>query len=1064
MLAKIHRSKERNNKMEETKAHAQEEAKIKILKRKQKLQQQRWLGACLVLLSTYDPKSKRVQEFSINSCLALLCSLDGCSITTVEGIGSTKTGFHAIQQRIAGFHGSQCSFCTLGYRPIVDTCKSFAGDVDVEDLGINTFWASSKDANANLLPTYVREADPAFPTFLRDELDMKENLATVHDSNCAYDNLHTPMLALPLHVKLRDASVLEDERLWIQARSLKEAFQAWLCHHENGCVKLVVGNTSAGYYKDQNPRVFIDISLVPELLTLQEASGTLKVGSAITIEELILTLESIGMNNENSNKSVIRGLVSHLRKLGNPHVRHRASVGGNLIMAQQFSFDSDLAPLLLAVGSSLQLVDSGMNRSTQSLEEFLQRGSLESGWLLECIDIPLWSKEMDDTVSYANGSTRAVSSVGSDNDVIAEWWFDSYRAAPRSLGNSLAYINAAFLDKVSDTGSRHEINGMRLAFGAFGQGHAIREHKVEGFLQGSPVNESVLLEATAILKNELMRFVKGTKLSDYKSSVAVSFLFDFFSSYLQAKVPSVLNTETAGECKGIGPFIRNQNERIDSPYLGENSMHKKDSFSITGRQIVPGGRNVGALFDCFSLPENLFATDHVEYVGHPLGVMVADSPQHAKEAAAKVKVEYEVKSSPILCVEEAEAINSYFPSSFSPLKFSVGDIETEFLKADHKIMDGEVRSGSQYFFYMETQTALAVPDEDNCLVVDSSSQSPSIVQASVSACLGIPHHNVRAITRRVGGGFGGKAFRNIVVASACALAAHKLHHPVRMYLDRKTHMVMMCGRHPVKALYSVSFRHDGKVTGLQAKISIDGGWSQDFTYDTRAYCICARVRHEASSLKIFHHDLKIACKDDFDLLTIWNMMLKRVVAKERDIDSFNTSNRWLKRGLSVLPCVYKVHRSPRPARASIFKDGSVVVEVGGIEIGQGLWAKVKQATINGLSQLCGSSKEGLESLNIRIVQADSTSLPHGGLTSSSTTSEGSCEAVMKACQLLVERLMPLKLLKEKDVAGNLSWIDLITLSNASKVDLSAQVHWFPEQSVFAYLTYRVAATEESPEL
>lgn len=75
----------------------------------------------------------------------------------------------------------------------------------------------------------------------------------------------------------------------------------------------------------------------------------------------------------------------------------------------------------------------------------------------------------------------------------------------------------------------------------------------------------------------------------------------------------------------------------------------------------------------------------------------------------------------------------------------------------------QVRTGSQYYFYMETQTALAIPDEDNCMVIYNSSQNPEYLQQCISTCLGIPHHNVRAITRRVGGGFGGKASRNVTV-------------------------------------------------------------------------------------------------------------------------------------------------------------------------------------------------------------------------------------------------------------------------------------------------------------
>ena len=76
----------------------------------------------------------------------------------------------------------------------------------------------------------------------------------------------------------------------------------------------------------------------------------------------------------------------------------------------------------------------------------------------------------------------------------------------------------------------------------------------------------------------------------------------------------------------------------------------------------------------------------------------------------------------------------------------------------------QVKLGSQYYFYMETQTALAVPDEDNCMIVYTSNQSPDIAQQIIANFLGVPHHNVRAITRRVGGGFGGKATRAMSVS------------------------------------------------------------------------------------------------------------------------------------------------------------------------------------------------------------------------------------------------------------------------------------------------------------
>ncbi|MCO5583002.1 hypothetical protein L7F22_036908 [Adiantum nelumboides] len=141
--------------------------------------------------------------------------------------------------------------------------------------------------------------------------------------------------------------------------------------------------------------------------------------------------------------------------------------------------------------------------------------------------------------------------------------------------------------------------------------------------------------------------------------------------------------------------------------------------------------------------------------------------------------------------------------------------------------------------------------------------------------------------------------------------------------------------------------------------------------------------------------------EGFTLPTMWNRMLGRMEETVKDITSFNASNVWLKRGLSVLPCVYELGQFPQPA-------------------------KVKQATVYGLGQLITQKTEAA-SMKVRVVQADSISLLHGGMTAGSTTSEGSCEAVRQACQVLVERLLPLKIKKEEESSTGLPWSDLIKL-------------------------------------
>ena len=141
------------------------------------------------------------------------------------------------------------------------------------------------------------------------------------------------------------------------------------------------------------------------------------------------------------------------------------------------------------------------------------------------------------------------------------------------------------------------------------------------------------------------------------------------------------------------------------------------------------------------------------------------------------------------------------------------------------------------------------------------------------------------------------------------------------------------------------------------------------------------------------------------------------------LKEFNRCNRWRKRGISRVPIVHEVIVRATPGKVSILSDGSIVVEVGGVELGQGLWTKVKQVTAYALSLIqCGRTEEFLE--RVRVVQADTLSLIQGGMTAGSTTSESSCEAVRLCCNVLVERLTALKerLLKQME---SIEWETLI---------------------------------------
>jgi indole-3-acetaldehyde oxidase len=303
-----------------------------------------------------------------------------------------------------------------------------------------------------------------------------------------------------------------------------------------------------------------------------------------------------------------------------------------------------------------------------------------------------------------------------------------------------------------------------------------------------------------------------------------------------------------------------------------------------------------------------------------------------------------------------------------------------------------------------------------------------------------------------------------------------------MYLDRKTDMIMAGGRHPMKVKYSVGFKSDGRVTALHLDLGINAGISPDYSpvmpnavigslkkYNWGALAFDIKVcktnvssksamrapgevqgsfiaetiiEHVASALSADTNTIRRKNLHDFEslklffggsageastysLVTIFDKLALSPDYQLRAarVERFNSGSRWKKRGISCVPITYAVTLRPTPGRVSILNDGSIAVEVGGVEIGQGLWTKVKQMTAFVLGQLCPDGGEGLLD-KVRVIQADSLSMIQGGWTAGSTTSETSCEAVRQSCAALVERLKPIKEDLEAK-SGMVAWSSLI---------------------------------------
>ncbi|KDP42926.1 hypothetical protein JCGZ_23868 [Jatropha curcas] len=938
-------------------------------------------------------------------------------------------------------------------------------------------------------------------------------------------------------------------------------------------MKLVVGNTGIGYYKEiERYDKYIDVRYIPELSIIRRDESGIEIGAAVTISKAIEALREERKDGFLSESNMVfKNVAAHMEKIATKSVRNTGSIGGNLVMAQRKCFPSDIATILLAAGSFVNLTAGAMHEKL-TLEEFLERPPLDPKNVLLTVKIPNY---------------ESIKTTTPERD--SKLLFETFRAALRPLGNALSYLNAAFLAEVSYSNLSGGIvlRNCQLAFGALGTKHSIRARKVEEFLTGKLLTVDVIYGAVKLVKAVVPE--DGTRNPAYRSSLAVGFLFKFLSPLTETLrndwLGEYFTTSISKDVKlkhnydtldptNFPPLISSSKQviQINKQYhpIGKPVTKSGAALQSSGEAVfvddIPSPKNclygafiyskkpfarvksiefnpkllpdgVNTLISFKDIPNNgenigsktifgtepLFADEFTRSSGQRLALVLSDTQKHADIASNVAVVDYDLENlePPILTVEEAVERCSLFEVPPFVYPKQVGNISKGMAEADHKILSAEIKLGSQYYFYMENQTALAIPDEDKCIMVYSSIQCPEYGHAVIARCLGVPEHNVRVIARRVGGGFGGKAIKAMPVATACALAAFKLQRPVRMYLSRKTDMIMAGGRHPMKITYNVGFKSNGKITALQLDILVDAGIAPDISpvvphnimgalkkYDWGAlsfdikvcktnlpsrsamrgpgevqgsYIAEAVIEHVASSLsmdadsvrainlhaydslKLFY-DIGAGEPLEYTLISIWDKVATTSSFFQRTemVKEFNSCNLWRKRGVSRIPIVHEVMLRPTPGKVSILSDGSVAVEVGGIELGQGLWTKVKQMVAFALGSIkCAGAGDLFD--KVRVVQSDTLSLIQGGFTSGSTTSESSCEAVRMCCKVLVDRLTPLKDRLQVQM-GSIRWETLIRQAYQEAVHLSASSFFVPDSTSMKYLNYGAAVSEVEVDL
>jgi xanthine dehydrogenase large subunit len=543
---------------------------------------------------------------------------------------------------------------------------------------------------------------------------------------------------------------------------------------------------------------------------------------------------------------------------------------------------------------------------------------------------------------------------------------------------------------------------------------------------------------------------------------------------------------------------------------------------------IPGRNNFGPIV----ADDPILVDEVASYVGHPIFAVAADTVDQARKAARCASIDYE-QLPPILDPMDAIEQGSFvLPSE----ELTRGEPAKALTNAKNRLQ-GRVGCGGQDQFYLEGHIAMAMPQEDGGLLVYSSTQHPDEVQSMVAHATGRAAKDVVVICRRMGGAFGGKESQAALIACIAALMTVKSGRSCKLRLDRDDDMIMTGKRHDFVIEYDVGFDDAGLIEGIDFMLASRCGVSADLSgpVNDRAMFSCDNS-YFLENIHITSHRCKTNTvsntafrgfggpqgmfaieyviediarslgKDPLDIrrLNFYGVGERNVTQYEQvvedniiheivdklEIDSdyrarreavneFNRENPVLKKGLSLTPVKFGISftnslLNQAGALVHVYKDGTVHLNHGGTEMGQGLYIKVAQVV---------ADEFGIDVDRIQITAADTSKVPNASATAASSGTDMNGKAAQVAAAKIRSRLTEFACrhfsVAEKDVsfaennvtAGghSLGFADLAQLAWADRVSLSAtgfyktpKIHYDRETfsgRPFFYFAYGAAVSE-----
>lgn len=1058
-------------------------------------------GSCVVAVTVRDPVTQREVVFAVNSCLVPIYTCSGWKIHTVESIGDVKTGYHPVQKALVQFSGTQCGFCSSGmlmnmyamYESGSFTMKeienSFGGNI-CRCTGyrpiLTAFKSLASDASSDIIGKYDDIED--IPICKRSKVKCTAKCV----SPCG--KMQRP------HFYQFGAS------RWVKVFSINEILDV-MRESPQLTYMLVGGNTATGVYKRmKEPDVYIDITSVKDLLDHSVSGDGLTIGADMSLTTAMNLFYKLSKDQKQF--AYLKKLGDHIDLIANVPVRNTGTIGGNLFTKHVYhEFPSDVYLMFEAAGALITLIGTDHKETTLNLVDYLKFNMNRQ--IIKSITLPPLDEtyhyesykimpraqnahalvnagflfKLDPTnkvesarIIYGSINPTFIHATNAEKYLVGKQLFsnDTLQGlfktlhaeidpdvvlpdpAPefrRQLAIALCYKFILSITPDNKISKRNKSGGPKF------------DRPVSTGTQDYETNKSLYPLTKAIPKLEALAQCTGDAqyIMDIPDQPG-----QLFAAFVLAKAPansviSKIDTSAALKLDGVVAYY----DKKDIP--GKNSFTPKEAGFL------------------FVVDEEIFCSGIVKYYFQPVGITVATSQEVAEQAAELVKISYiEGKQKPLLTVRDI------LKAGAKDKIVEEGKVEAKSKGTDvKKVLKGTFDISWQYHYQMETQCCLVVPVEDG-LDMFPATQTMNFAHVAAAKMLDIPANKINISVRRLGGAYGAKVSRNSLISCAAALASHKLRKPVKLWMPLITNMNVVGKRYPFSMDYEVGVNDKGVIQYLDASLYCDfgvlggneniamecqevftsiynkGNWNVK-TFSTRSdnhtgtWCRApgtteglasseSIIEHIASSLNLDPVDVRAANMNDKatevtkyikDLLE-WADVDKR----KKEIDKFNKENRWIKKGIAVVPMLYpQILFGNWYTHISIYQgDGSVAISHGGIEMGQGINTKVAQVVAYSL---------GIPLSQVSVKPSNVLIAPNSMSTGGSLTSEAVCYAALKACNELKERMKPVK-----EKMKNASWPDLIHQCYVDQINLSASFMFQPTlPDVHAYPIYGATCVE-----